>query len=130
MIQLIIGANLALFLALAARITKFDRDKSFYPTVLIVIATYYVLFAFIAQEAILEEVIAALIFILVAIVGGLAYPALVGIGIICHGIFDYLHSNFIDNSGVPVWWPAFCAGVDVILGIWVLWLTRQNQESK
>ena len=47
----VVGIVLSLGVALFARRVGFDRDRAFYPTVLIVIASYYVLFA-----AILEAV--------------------------------------------------------------------------
>ena len=40
-------------------------------------------------------------------------------GIAGHGAFDLLHHLFIENPGVPVWWPGFCAAVDLILGGWL-----------
>ena len=40
-----IGVVLSLGVAVLARGIGFDRDRAFYPTVLIVIASYYVLFA-------------------------------------------------------------------------------------
>jgi len=47
-----------------------------------------------------------------------------GIGILLHGVFDYYHGHFINNSGVPEWWPAFCAGFDIVFGIWVIYLIQ------
>ena len=40
-----IGIVLALCVSVFARAVGFDRDRAFYPTVLVVIASYYVLFA-------------------------------------------------------------------------------------
>ena len=129
MLPIIIGAALAIVIAVAGRITRFDQDRSFYATVLIVIATYYVLFAFISGEAIVEEIVVASIFSIAAIAGGLFWPVLVGVGILLHGVFDFLHPAVIANSGVPVWWPAFCAGVDILLGGWVIWFSVQGTNK-
>ena len=41
----VIGIVLSLSVALFARLVGFDRDRAFYPTVMIVIASTYVLFA-------------------------------------------------------------------------------------
>jgi len=41
----IIGVTLALTVAAVARLLNFERDRSFYATILMVIASYYVLFA-------------------------------------------------------------------------------------
>lgn len=43
-----IGIALALIVSCFARVTGLDRDRAFYPTVAIVIALYYVLFAVMA----------------------------------------------------------------------------------
>ena len=123
MLPLLIGAGLAIVLAVGARITRSDQERSFYPTVLMVIAAYYVLFAFMSGEAIVEEIAVAALFSTVAIAGGARLPVLVGVGIFLHGVFDVLHPLFIVNSGVPAWWPAFCASVDILLGAWVIRLS-------
>ena len=31
-----------------------------------------------------------------------------------HGVFDFFHHLFIQNPGVPVWWPGFCLSFDVL----------------
>ncbi len=130
MLPLLIGAGLAIVVAIVGKITRFEQDRSFFPTILIVIAFYYVLFAFISGEAIVEEIVVALLFSIAAIVGGLKLPMLVGIGIFMHGVFDYLRPIFITNSGVPDWWPAFCGSVDVFLGAWVIWLSFKGKTQK
>lgn len=43
--EYIVGVALALFVCGAAWLLGMDRDRVFYPTVLIVVASYYVLFA-------------------------------------------------------------------------------------
>jgi len=35
-------------------------------------------------------------------------------GLFGHGLFDAVHGHLIANPGVPAWWPAFCAGYDVL----------------
>lgn len=128
MIPLLVGAGLAVVLAVGARLTRSDEERSFFPTLLIVIAAYYVLFAFMSGEAIVEEILAAAVFTLAAIVGGARWPLLVGIGIFMHGVFDFARPSFISNSGVPTWWPAFCGSVDVLLGAWVIRLALRDQR--
>ena len=49
--EYLIGLILSLVVACAATIADFDRDRSFYPTVLIVIASYCVLFAVMGASA-------------------------------------------------------------------------------
>lgn len=126
----IAGILLALIIAISAKVTRFDRDKSFYPTLLIVIASYYILFAFIYGEGIVQELLLATIFLLAAILGGLYIPILTGIGIVAHGVFDLVYPFIINNGGVPLWWPAFCAGIDIPLGIWVIWLSYKGKMDE
>ena len=121
-IPVLAGAITALLLAAAGRLTRFDRDRSFWPTVLIVIASYYLLFAVMGGDmsALLQESAVILAFAAVALLGAFRWPVLVGVGIVAHGVFDLLHGHVITNPGVPVWWPAYCAAVDVLLGAWVI----------
>jgi hypothetical protein len=44
-VAFLIGAVLALSVGLSATFIGLDRDRAFYPTVMVVIATYYGLFA-------------------------------------------------------------------------------------
>jgi hypothetical protein len=34
-------------------------------------------------------------------------------------MFDFVHHFFIDNPGVPHWWPGFCLAFDAILGLFL-----------
>jgi len=124
----IIGVLLAIGIAALAKFTRFDEDRSFYSTVLVIIASYYVLFAVLdsSGHALVWELVIAVAFSTVAITGALFLPTLVGIGIIAHGLFDLVHDVLIQNSGVPTWWPSFCGSVDVLLGLWVIILTHSR----
>ncbi|WP_439531669.1 hypothetical protein [Marinobacter adhaerens] len=126
-----IGVILGLAIAAAATVIGFAKERSFYPTVLIVIATYYVLFAVMggAHETLIAELLVAGGFILVAIVGYRTSLWVVAIGLVAHGIFDYTHGSLIENAGVPGWWPGFCLAIDVTLGAWlmVVLIKRSNQ---
>jgi uncharacterized membrane protein HdeD (DUF308 family) len=125
-IPVVIGLLLAVGIATLARFTRFDEDRSFYSSILIIIASYYVLFAVLggSRQALGWELVIGVVFSAVAIIGALLLPALVGIGIIAHGLFDLVHDVLITNSGVPTWWPSFCGSIDVLLGLWVLLSTR------
>lgn len=128
LIPVVVGGLLAVGVAALARFTRFDEDRSFYSTVLVIVASYYVLFAVLdgSAHALVWELVIAVSFSIIAIIGALFLPALVGIGIIAHGLFDFVHDGFITNSGVPAWWPSFCGSVDVLLGLWVIILTRSR----
>ena len=48
--EYVVGIVLTLLVSVFARLVGFDRDRAFYPTVLVVIASYYVLFAVIGSS--------------------------------------------------------------------------------
>ncbi len=45
-----------------------------------------------------------------------------------HAVFDFFHHMFIQNPGVPVWWPGFCLSFDVLASFFlaVLLLKRSG----
>jgi len=131
LIPVIVGVLLAAGIAALAKFTRFDEDRSFYATVLVIIASYYVLFAVLGGSslALIWELVIALAFSTVAIIGALFLPTLLGIGIMAHGLFDLVHDMIIENSGVPTWWPTFCGSIDVLLGLWVMTLTRSRSNG-
>jgi hypothetical protein len=116
--EYLIGLILSLVVAGFAIIVGFDRDRSFYPTVLIVIASYYVLFAVMGASGrtLVIEIAAASGFLLFAVLGYKRNIWLVVCAMVGHGVFDSVHHLFIENPGVPRWWPGFCFAFDVILG--------------
>jgi hypothetical protein len=99
----------------------FDRERAFYPTVMIVIASYYVLFAAMGasnRTLIIESAVASC-FLLVALLGYRRNLWLVVAALVGHGIFDFVHHLFIDNPGVLHWWPGFCLAFDALLGVFL-----------
>jgi hypothetical protein len=114
----LIGLFLSLATAGLAVIVGLDRERAFYPTVLIVVASYYVLFAVVAASGrtLVIEIAVASGFLLLAIVGYKLSLWLVAVALAAHGIFDIAHHLLIDNPGVPPWWPGFCMVFDVVLG--------------
>jgi len=119
--EYLIGLVLALIIASFAMLVGFDRERAFYPTVLIVVALYYVLFAAMGASARVLglEIAAAITFSLVAAVGFRHNPWIIVAGLIGHGLFDFVHASFIQNLGVPQWWPGFCGAYDVAAGGWL-----------
>ena len=132
MVELIIGILLGIFIVLFAKKTGFDKDRSFYPLVLIVIAFYYVLFAFQANNLneILFETGIAFLFTFIAILGHHRSLKIVGIALILHGIYDLFQGNIVLSTNPPQWWPLFCLGIDVTLGIWLLWASSKFFKTK
>jgi hypothetical protein len=125
-----IGIALALLVAGFATFTGFDRDRAFYPTVLVVIALYYVLFAAMGadQRAVALESVVMMGFAAVAVVGFKGNLWVVAAGLAGHGVFDAVHGYLITNPGVPVWWPAFCLAYDVTAAGAMIWLFRGRPD--
>jgi len=115
MLPYVVGVVLSLGVALFARRVGFDRDRAFYPTVLIVVASYYVLFAVMAGsvETVLLESVIMTLFAAAAVAGFKASPWIVVAGLAAHGIQDAVHAHIVANAGVPSWWPAWCLAYDV-----------------
>ena len=110
-----IGIALALIVSCFARITGLDRDRAFYPTVAVVVASYYVLFAVMggSSHALLADLVAMAAFVAVAVIGFRFNLWLVVACLAGHGVFDALHGLVVTNPGVPEWWPAFCLAYDI-----------------
>ena len=116
--EYLIGLILSLAVVAFAAVIGFDRERAFYPTVLIVIASYYGLFAVMGASGrtLIIEIVIASAFLLVAVLGFKRNLWFVVAALIGHGVFDFVHHFFIDNPGVPHWWPGFCLAFDAILG--------------
>ena len=115
-----IGIFLGVSTPAVAQIIGFDRSRNFYPVVLIVIASYYVLFAVGVESPLVlwSEVFIFGLFVLSAVIGFRYSLWVVVAGLIAHGLLDAVHDSIIQNSGVPHWWPGFCLGFDVAIGIY------------
>ena len=124
-IGIVASAGVALF----ARKVGLDRDRAFYPTVMIVIALYYVLFAVMAGSihAVLAESVVMAVFAAAAVAGFRSSPWIVAAALAGHGVFDAFHGYVIENPGVPAWWPAWCLAYDVGAAAGLAWLLRSRE---
>jgi hypothetical protein len=116
--EYLIGLGLSVAVAALALVVGLARERAFYPTVMIVIAAYYVLFSAMAASTriLILEITFASIFLVLAIVGYKKNLWLVALAIVGHGIFDLAHPFLFADPGVPRWWPGFCSIFDVVLG--------------
>jgi len=124
MLPYVVGLVLSVGVALFARFVRLDRDRAFYPTVMIVIASYYVLFAAMSgsvQTVVIESVVMTL-FAAAAVAGFKSSAWIVVVALAAHGVFDAVHGYVIQNSGVPAWWPAWCLAYDVGAAAGLAWL--------
>jgi len=124
--ELLIGIVIALAVTVFARLSGFDRDRAFYPSVTIVVAHYYLLFAVMGGQGFVPEILIMALFVGVAVAGFRTSLWLVVAALAGHGLFDFVHARLIANPGVPVWWPPFCAGFDVMAAACLAWLVRDG----
>ena len=119
--EYLVGVLLSVGVVVCSAIIGFDRERSFYSTVLVVVATYYILFAVMGASGrtLILEIALASGFFLFAALGFKGNLWLVAAATAGHGIFDMLRPRFIANPGVPRWWPGFCMAFDVIFGGWL-----------
>lgn len=124
-----IGSVLAIVVYLFARSLKLDRDRAFYPTILIVVALYYVLFAVMGGsiQALLVESGAMIAFLLAAVVGFKFNLWIVAAALVGHGVFDFFHGRIVTDPGVPIWWPAFCMAYDICAGVCLAWSLKASK---
>lgn len=118
----LVALVLAILIVVGTRIAGMDRDRALYPVALIVIGSYYVLFATMggSTPSIVTEMIGATVFIVLAVIGFRINLWIVALAIAGHGLFDFfVHPHITPNPGMPVWWPAFCGTIDIALGILV-----------
>jgi hypothetical protein len=127
--ELVIGAVLALLIGIFATFIGLDRDRAFYPTVMIVIALYYALFAVMggSVQAMLAESIVIVVFVGASIAGFRMSLWLVVAALAAHGLFDFFHGQLFANPGVPAWWPLFCLSYDVVAAAYLAWLLSRSR---
>ena len=126
-----IGLTLALAVSLFARFVGLDRDRAFYPTVMLVIAALYGLFAVMGGhpgELPLEWIMVGG-FMVLSILGFKFNLWFVVAALFGHGVFDYFHGHLIANPGVPLWWPGFCGTYDVTAAGWLAWMIRSGRTN-
>lgn len=126
-----IGIALSVGVAAFAARVGFDRDRAFYPTVMIVIASYYVLFAVMSgsRQAVVVESMVMALFAAAAVAGFKSSPWIVVAALAGHGVFDAVRGRLIENAGVPAWWPAWCLAYDVGAAACLGWLLRRGATA-
>jgi hypothetical protein len=128
-VALIVGAFLAFAVGVFATVVGLDRDRAFYPTVTIVVGSYYSLFAVMgaSTEVIVLESLVGVVFLAAAAYGFRSSLWIVAASLAAHGIFDLVHGKAISNPGMPVWWPQFCLAYDVTAAGYLAWLLKSGR---
>ena len=127
--EYLVGLVLALVVSIFATSVGLDRERGFYPTVMIVIALLYVLFAVMggSHQALTNELIISLSFIVAATVGFKRNLWLVVGALAGHGIYDFFHGHLFSTPGVPSFWPTFCSAYDVVAAGYLAWLLKSSK---
>jgi uncharacterized membrane protein (UPF0136 family) len=130
MIGTISGVVIALVVILLSRVLSgFFSIRLIGATILVAIAFIYVGFSLKDNPAglIVLEVIVALAFYLTAIIGFTRNNLLIAYGILLHGAWDILHHNGMAvGTNIPTYYPSFCFIVDIIDGIYFLFIFKKQ----
>jgi hypothetical protein len=129
--EYLIGIGLAAAVCAFAALSGFDRDRAFYPTLAIVVATYYILFAVMggSRTALVQESAVAVVFVALAVVGFKKNLWVAAAAIAGHGLFDSVHHLFIHNPGLPSYWPGFCMAFDIVAGAFLAFLLLRRSRT-
>jgi hypothetical protein len=132
--EYLVGITLALLFCGAVARLGMDRERVFYPAVLIAVASYYLAFAVVdgRSEVMLSEVAIAAVFIAAAVAGFKRNPWIAVAALAGHGVMDVFHHHLVHNTGVPQVWPGFCMTFDVTAAAFVAWvmLARARGERE
>jgi hypothetical protein len=121
----------AAFLLIARKVDYSEGDLL--ATGLLAAAAIYVVFAVVwgANTAIRFEAVGLTIFMLIAFLArrfGIIY---VGVGWLLHIGWDYLfHMVGPAQHLAPAWYPPFCIGFDLVVGVYILWMVFGKQSSR
>lgn len=129
MIGALIGVAVGVLTIVLARMIHGQRWL--YSLGLLTLPSLYAFFALQAGEQAVgvKEMIYGVPFVVVGLVFAFVSvrqsAVVVGAFWILHGLYDLTHSQFFTNAGVPGWYPVFCFAVDVVIGAYLLWLSRR-----
>jgi len=129
MVETILGLAVAMaMIFLSVVLNKFFSTKLIAATILVAIAFIYVGFALkdnTIPSTILEITIATT-FYFMAIIGYSSNPSLLAYGIMLRGVWDAFHRNtLIVGTIIPSYWPSFCLAIDLVYGIYLLYIFKK-----
>jgi hypothetical protein len=133
LIEALIGVAVGVLTIVLARVIRGQRWL--YSLGLLTLPSLYAFFALQAGEQAVgvKEMIYGVPFVVVGLVFAFVSvrqsAVVVGAFWILHGLYDLTHGQFITNPGVPGWYPVFCFSVDVVVGAYLLWLSRRISNA-
>jgi hypothetical protein len=90
-------------------------------TILCSIAFIYVGFSLKGNtvSSIVLEVLVAVVFYFIALIGYSRYNYLIAFGIVLHGIWDIFHHHaLLIKTDIPSYWPVYCLVTDILTGFY------------
>ena len=129
----LIGAIVGVLTILLARFIRGERWV--YSVGLLTLPSLYACFALRAgeQAVAVREMIYGIPYVVAGLmftfVGVRQSAIVVGLLWLLHGLYDLVHGRLITNPGVPGWYPIWCCVVDVVIGSYLLWLSRRIPDA-
>ena len=131
MIETISGIVVAVvIIILSQMLSKHFTAKLIATTILVAIVFIYVGFSLKDNPVslIVLEIMVALVFYFLAIIGYTRNNLLIAYGIILHGVWDiFHHKGFPVGTDIPDYWPSFCFIIDIIDGIYFFIIFRKQK---
>jgi len=124
----LIGVVLGLMFVIPAVLLfrRYQVEDRAWAMFLAALPMFYMLFGVLALDAqvILQEFLYGLPFILSGLLvlklGKRVGIFVLGLAWLSHGFYDYFHDLLFVNPGVFSWYPAFCATVDIVAGLYIM----------
>ena len=133
MIETVSGIFTAIVIIILSQLlSKYFTTKLIAATILVAIAFIYVGFSLKDNPVslIILEIVAALIFYFLAIIGYTRKSLLLAYGIILHGLWDiFHHKGLIIDTDIPGYWPSFCFIIDIIDGAYFWMIFRHKKKN-
>jgi hypothetical protein len=133
MIEALVGVSVGVLTIVVARLIRGERWL--YALGLLTLPSLYASFALQAGEPAVgvKEMIYGIPFIAAGLVFAFASvrqsAVVVGLFWLLHALWDLTHSQFFTNAGVPGWYPVWCFSVDMVVGVYLLWLSRRIPDA-
>jgi hypothetical protein len=131
-IAVIVGILGAAVLVLLARWLAPRREMLVYGIGLAFTAIEYVLFALqrgAPADHLGHELIGALFYLLLAVLGAWRWPALLALGWIAHVAWDLFFHYANGAAFAPAWLAFFCVGFDLVIGGYIAGLVAARPAS-
>jgi hypothetical protein len=136
LLALIIGILVSLIIIVRFKKTRLEKSGFSYSLLLFTLPLYYFMFAIYGSdyEAVPLEIFAGIVFFVIAIAAlklNASYKfSLLAMGYLIHGVYDATHNLIFTNMGMPAWWPEFCGAIDIIVGLYLLYLAYKYRVSR